>query len=315
MYGIQELTQRKRTKPEFVNPEPGGRSEKGSALIITLLLVSILVALVVDFVYEVYIDSAAFSNWSNAQRASLIAKSGQSLSTQYLQKLKLYKYTNERETLLPVNHDFGPGVSLLIKVEDENAKFNINSIIEPNGNTDKEELSSLKKMFEFLNINPDLALAVADWIDPDSEPRLANSEDDAKNDFLWSVDELRLIEGIDTIFDTIKPYVTVYKNTGSLLYLININTAEMPVLVSLHPDMTKTMAQDIIDKRENFPFEDTSELGNVVGNKIGDVLIGKKISVKSTNYRITTHAMVNGITRIIENVMNTSNNVLFWRET
>ncbi len=51
-------------------------NSSGSALIVTLLLISILTGLVVDFVYDVYIDTSSLSNWSNAQKASLIANQG-----------------------------------------------------------------------------------------------------------------------------------------------------------------------------------------------------------------------------------------------
>ncbi len=290
-------------------------NQKGSALIITLLLISILTALVVDFVYDVHIDSSSVSNWSNAQKASLISKSGQNMSTLYITEIKLSDYSDQQVVEMPSDYNFGPGTFLTIKIEDENSKFNINSIIEPNGNTNKEKLASLNKLFDFLDINPDLALLIADWIDPDSEPRLTNSEDNAKNAFLWSADELRLIEGINDIFDTIQPYITVHESRVSLVHQVNINTAEIPVLVSLHPDMTETLAQNIIDERINFPFESTAQVQNVPGmENIGPLLLGK-ISVKSSNFRITTRATVNEITRIIESVIDTSMNVHFWRET
>jgi len=315
MHLTQSIMLRTKNRIKRIPCESSAGNEKGSALIITLLLISIMVGLVVDFVYEVYIDSSSLSNWGNAQRASLIAKSGQTLSTLYLQEIKLSPYSYDPLIVLPIDHDFGSGTSLMVEIRDENAKFNINSIINANGLTNDKELASLKKLLEFLNINPDLALIIADWIDPDSEPRLTNSEDQAKNAYLWSVDELRLIEGADVIFDTIEPYVTVYSNAGSLVYLININTASKPVLVSLDPDMTDTLAQNIMDEREKFPFERTSDLNNVAGMEtIGQRLPGTKISVKSTNFRITTKASANGIMRIIESVIDTSMNVLFWRE-
>ena len=37
--------------------------------------------------------------------------------------------------------------------------------------------------------------------------------------------------------------------------LININTAKLPVLMSLHEDMTEPLAQRIIDYRETYTFE------------------------------------------------------------
>lgn len=285
-------------------------NQKGSALIITLLLITILTGLVVDFVYEVYIDSSALSNWSNAQKASLIAKSGQALSSEFITELKKEPYTDKREVALPVKQDFGPGVSLTVIIEDENSKFNINSIIEPNGLTNEKALSSLKKLLEYLNINPNLASAIADWIDPDSEPRLSDSENFAKNDFLWSADELKLIEGIDKIiFDKISPYITVFGNS-----LININTAEVPVLVSLDSEMTESLAKNIIDYRETAPFEDPSHIVRVSGMEtVGQRLLGK-VTIKASSFRTTANAAVNEITRIVESVMDSSVKILFWRE-
>ncbi len=285
-------------------------NEGGSALIITLLLVSILVGLVVDFVYEVYIDSSSLSNWGNAQKASLVAESGQVLSSRYLTVIKKYSYTDVREALLPVAMDFGPDAALMIKIEDENSKFNINSIIRQNGLTNEDALSSLKKLFEYLNINSDLSLAIADWIDPDSEPRLTGSEDIAKNTFLWSVDELKLIEGMDReTFDRISPYITVYGDGK-----ININTADLPVLVSLNKEITETLAKRIIDYRKDTPFEDPSYVQRVSGMEALGMLLMGKIESKSSYFRIISTARVNEIRRIIESVMDTSGNIYFWRE-
>ncbi len=315
---------RRAQNPEYSRNAPLWRpvkatvsNQKGAALIITLLLISIMVALVVDFVYNVYIDTSSLSNWGNTQQASLLAKSGQTFSTLYLKEAKLGKYTDERALTIPVDYDFGPGTSLIIEMEDENAKFNINGIIEENTKTNEKNLSALKKMFEFLNINPDLALIIADWIDPDSEPRLSNSEDSAKNDFLWSMDELRLIEGVDEIFDQIEPYITIYKNadtSSASSSLVNINTAEIPTLLTIHEDMTETLAQNIIEEREDTPFKTVSDVINVSGMDIvGQRFVGFS-TVKSTIFRIKSRATVNEITRIVESVMDTSSNVLFWRE-
>lgn len=288
------------------------KNQNGSALIITLLIVTVLVALVVEFAYQVYIDTTSLSNWKNAQQASLIAKSGQTFCTTYLAEFKKMKYTDAGEIILPVEKDLGAGVSIIIKIEDENAKFNINSIIRPNGTTEDKALSSLKKLFEYLNINTNLALVIADWIDPDSEPRLPDTEDIAKNAPLWSVDELKLIPGVSKdIFDKISPYITV---SDKWLWEININTAKLPVLVSLSNDMTESLAKRIIDYRENTPFEDKSQITRVSGLEGKGASLNLATTVKCSSFRITSAATVNGITRIIESVVDTSLNIYFWRE-
>jgi general secretion pathway protein K len=284
--------------------------KRGSALIITLLLITILTGLVVDFVYEVYIDTAALSNWGNAQRASLLARSGQAISTEVIAEVKNDTYTDTREVELPLPQKFGPNINLFIKIEDENARFNVNSIILPNGLTDDKAFPSLKKLLEYLKINPDIALFIADWIDPDSEPRIFGSEDVAKNDFLWSIDELKMIEGIDKEnFNKIIPYVTVYGNN-----LVNVNTTPLPVLMSLHPDMTESLAQSMVDYRESAPFESIGAVGNVSGLESISIDIQPKITVKASNFRVTAQASVNEITRMIESIVDTSMKIHFWRE-
>ncbi|UCD34317.1 MAG: type II secretion system minor pseudopilin GspK [Nitrospiraceae bacterium] len=288
-----------------------GAGCEGSALIVTLLLIAILTGLVVDFVYEVYVDTSSLSNWGNAQRASLVARSGQALSSEFIARIRDEKYTDRREVVLPVPLDFGSGVSLMVKLEDESARFNVNSIILPNGRTDEKGLSSLKKLFEYLTINPSIAESIADWIDPDSEPRLIDSENGAKNAPLWSMEELKQVQGMDSeSFGRITPFVTVYR-TGNM---ININTAELPVLLCLDHEMTETLARNIIDHREITPFENSGEVQNISGmGAIGQRLLGR-ISVKATSFRVTSHAAVHDITRVTESVMDSSMKISFWRE-
>ena len=283
-------------------------NQKGSAIIITVLIVTILVALVVEFAYEVYIDTSALSNWTNAQKASLIAKSGQTLRFKYIDMIKSDNILSEIE--FPVERDLGPNTQLTIKIEDENAKFNINSLIYQKGTINKQTLASLQKLFEYLNINTKLADTIADWLDSDSEPieGLSDSENNAKNALLQSIDELKLIPGIDkNTFDKISPFITVYGNN-----LINVNTANLPVLKSLHVDMTETLAQRIIDYRETTPFNDkfSGQLWDLIGININSTYI----TYKSSNFRVTTKATVNEITRVIESVVDKSKKIQFWRE-
>ncbi len=291
---------------------------KGSALIITLLLITILTGLVVDFVYDVYIETSSMSNWGAAQRASYIARSGHALSAELVESVNKEPYTDQRELVLPPWENFGPGVSLLVRITDENSKFNINNIIMNNGKTAPDAYPALKKLFEYLNINPNLTDTIADWIDPDSEPRLFDSEDLAKNAYLWSLDELKLITGIDDrVYNTISPYLTVHGNSkihGDSEIKININTAEIPVLVMLHPDMTESLAKSIIEQREISPFKERQEVLNVSGMKTIGINFGGRTVVKSTMFRVTARATVNDVTRVIESVMDTSAKIKFWRE-
>jgi general secretion pathway protein K len=285
----------------------------GAALIITLLLMTLITGLVVEFVYEVYIGTSSLANWRDAQKASLIAKSGQSITSNYIKGIKELSFTYYDELILPVELDFGPDTKLTVKVEDENAKFNINSIIYENGqDNDKEALPSFKRLLEYLKINPELADLIADWIDPDTIPRIGDSETNAKNSSLWDINEIKYIKGIDDeIFKKVSPYITVYGNR--LNTPININTAQLPVLISLDKAITEDFAEKIINYRESSPFESKEDIiGLSESNPL--VAIKHRLTVKSSYFRVTARAEVNGTTRVIESVIDTSMNIHLWRE-
>lgn len=281
-------------------------NQKGAALLITLLIVSILTGLAVDFAYEVYIGTSSLSNWSNAQKASLTAKSGQALASNLLKEMKELPPTSQSEVILPIEKSFGENTTLTVKLEDEEAKFNINSIISPDGHTpDTFAAVSLKNLLQSLNIKPDIADYIADWIDSDST---GGYEDNVKNAPLWSIEELKFIKGIDKeTFDKINPFLTVY-GSGK----ININTAKLQVLISL--GVTESEAKEIIYSRESAPYKEMNSIDISNVQNIQSKLSQVKFTVRSSNFRVTATATVDEITRIIESVTDTSMNIHYWRE-
>ncbi|MBL7049535.1 MAG: type II secretion system minor pseudopilin GspK [Nitrospira sp.] len=285
-------------------------NSKGSVLIVTLLIITILTALVTDFVYDVYIDTSALSNWSKAQQATMAARSGLVFSSNYLSEIEKETYTDIHNLEVPLNLGMPAGTFILIKVEDENAKFNINSLIYENGRTNEKALSSLKKLLEYLNINPELALYIADWIDPDSEPRAPGSEDIAKNSAFWNIDELKILPDmkIET-YNTLRPHITIFGDS-----MININTAGQEVLSSISNEITETMALQIIEYRSSGPFENKTALQNVPGFESAGISVLDRVTVKSSGFRITSKAIINDITRSVESIVQTSGKILQWRE-
>lgn len=287
------------------------QNKKGSALVIVLLLVAMITALVVEFAYEIYTDTSSVANWVDSQRASLIAKSGQAFSSEYMKEVKGKDYTYTKEITLPIPIDFGPNSLLILKVEDENAKFNINSIIYKNGELNKDTFPMLKRLLAYLSIDTSLADVIADWIDPDSEPRLSDSEKNAKNSYLRSVDELKYINGMNpSTYDKLSQYITVYGDN----YKLNMNTAELPVLMSLSDGMTEALGKKVIEYRESSPFKKNDDLFTGVGELTTVTMPMTYMIFKSEIFRIAAIAKSNEITRIIESVMDTSLIVHYWRE-
>jgi len=298
----------------------GGIDNKGMALVITLLVVAILTAVVVEFAYGVYISTNALHNWQTAQRLSLAAKSATRLGARLItanNSLYSYTYPGQMEIFQKIPFDEIDG-TILLRIEDENSKFNLNALVRPNGTPNNDVYAALQKMLKALNLKADIADRVVDWIDPDSEPRLRDSENSAKNGYLDSIDELLLIPGIDgESYERLVPYVTIYGfMQGSHVAKININGAAIPVLMSLAEGINADVATRIVRYREATPFATERDISAVIGNEIYTAISGD-IVIKGTAFRVLATAQTGNIKRIIESVIDISGSsrvIRYWKE-
>lgn len=296
-------------------------SEKGMALVLTLLIMAMITAMTVEFVYGVYTTNAGLYNWREAQKLSLVAKSGISLSTKVAsENHNRYSYTYPGSIEMPVENILkGFTGKIVIRVVDENGKFNINSLVWPNGTTNKTAFDSFVRLLRNLNLDENIAYRVADWIGGDIDPRRRDSAEGTKNDYLDSVDELLLVKGIDShAYDTLSPLVTVYGIENVFDHLININTAPRAVIMSLDGNITEDLAERVIHYRALEPFNRVSDLVKVAGfgGPLGQSLMNK-IVVKSSTLRITSVAEDDRIKRIIECVIVLKGNdflIVYWQE-
>jgi general secretion pathway protein K len=304
----------------FTLPQTRQQSQRGVALVLVLAIMAIITAMVVEFADEVYTANAALGNWRDARRLSLIARSGVTLQAEMIkdnQNRYDYTYPGTTETFLtsPTKNFNG---SIFVKTEDENAKFNLNAVISPNGTLNVKIYEAFKRLLASLALDERIADKVADWIDPDHEQRLPASEESAKNASLDSVDELFLIVDAASA-NKLLPYVTVYGIGNVNRDVVNINTASSFVLMALDDAMTQELAERIISYRSLEPFGKASDIVKVAGfeGALGQSLMGR-ITVKATNFRITSIAEENRIKRILECVIAKSGSsfiVMYWKET
>ncbi|MCL4476189.1 MAG: type II secretion system minor pseudopilin GspK [Nitrospirae bacterium] len=288
--------------------------EKGMALVLTLMILVLITAMVVEFSYGVYTSTSALHNWKEAQKLSFVSKSGVSLAVKTIAdipKTDLYRFPGRM--VIPVENILeGFSGTLIVTVEDENAKFNLNSLRIP------DSIKVLKRLLTNLGLDESIADRVADWIDADSEPRLRDSEEGAKNVFMDSVDELLLITGIDAqIYEALLPYVTVYGYGNTDDARININTAPVPVIMSLDARITKDRAEEVVNQRKLEPFASLGQLSRAgFDNTLITAISANATSGAPINFRIASVAEENGIKRVIEGVVKISGSgrVVYWRE-
>lgn len=301
--------------PPCTNSRARVADSRGMALVLTLLVVTLITAMIVEFAYAVYTGTNALHNWQTAQKLSLAARSGTKLASRLISEglsgpPMAYPGFRQFSHEIPLKDIAG---TITLRIEDENAKFNINKLGAPFGGTvkDRDPYSSFVRLLESLGLQKEIADRISDWVDANSEPRLRDSEKDARNSPLASIEELLLIPGIERdAYDKLLPYVTIYGD------LINRNSAGVPVLLSLSADISSDMADAIILYRESTPFDDTHDFDKVpVIGSVGLGLSGITVT-KGRYFRIVTTAESSGIKRVIECIVDAGagNVVKYWKE-
>lgn len=307
------------------------RGERGFALVATLLVTALMVALVVEFISEVYVDTSGRQGYVDGQRASLLAESGVEGAIRVLQ---LSLSTQSDFTSLgdqwakPLDFPDESG-DLRVSIEEENGKINLNYVAGPSGELNPTYAEATARLFRTLALPADDLLdSLADWIDSNELPKPGGGEDSyylsrkppygASNAPLITLEELLLVKGFSgNAFSAITPFVTVHADFAEGAF-VNINTAPKEVLLALDEKMTPSLAERIIDYRKSTPFKTRGELSRIAGMETIVASIRMPLRTRGSIFRIRSEGRVNGTSRIIEMVTNLSvtstPRTIYWRE-
>lgn len=308
------------------------RGEKGFALILTLIVTALMMAVLVEMIHQVYVDVSLSRGYRDGQQASLLAESGITGGTKLLQlSLQGKDYTALSDTwAAPVKLDDETG-SIEILVSEESSRLCINDLVQPNGEFEPNTLTALKRLGNQLKpqISENVWNALADWMDSDESPRSNGAETPyyqtikppyaAHNAKLATIVELSLVRGFTPEYiAALRPFVTIYAGQpGAPFSPVNVNTASKEVLVALDDGIDERMAERILEERRLKPFRSPGELSRIAGAEaISQRLVGK-VSVKGTLFRITSVARVKETARTVEVVLRMSGGMpelLSWQE-
>ncbi len=280
------------------------QNNRGIALILTILIVSLIIAFTIQFNRTMRAHVISSATNQNGLKALYAAKSGISCALAILkaddspevttlfelklkpnqEKTKIEDICGELEKLSPCSlGKFSPMENCEFEIIDECGKIQLNSLPameKPQSGKKKVDVASLLKRYsDQFGLEKDsgdigstgtfaTVYAILNWIDTDENNRDAwdYSEDSSKNKPFYSLSELRLIEGLSPddlsnitesdetnpekgensgktdLFDRFTENLTVFVANGGK---ININTAPLEVLMSLHQDMSEEMASAI----------------------------------------------------------------------
>lgn len=294
------------------------RNERGFALVLTLVVTALLVAVATEFIHGVYVDTSLQRNFVNLQQASLMADSGAKGGIALLRSLRqggnATALLQALERPLELEDEKG---KVSVTIEEENGKLNLNAVSEFHD-------QARRRLLRLRGLPEGISDAVADWVDGDRDPRPDGAEAPyyqalpapylPRDGRMETLGELGLVRGLSpALAQTLSPYATVYGTD----WAIDINTAPLPVLMALHDDMTEELARAVIDRRRQKPFASAGELTTVPGMDRIANSPGMQLGVKGTTYRLVSRATVGEAVRIIEAVVGldgTQPTYLYWRE-
>ena len=285
--------------------------ERGIALLLTLLVLTLLVALILEFDAEArreYRDAAAFRDNFKATvlaRAAVQAARGvlQQDSVKEKQTGQAFDAPTDLWAFPITNYAIGDGL-LNAQIEDELGKLNLNDLgIAGDLVAKAATVKKFKRLFELVQVNPDLVDAIIDWVDDNEVQEPAGAESlyyqaqrpsyKAANSKLQTLLELRLIKGVTPeIIAKLSKVVTVFPIDGGKP--VNINTAGPLVLQALDQRITQSMATEIIQAR---PFKTKVDLDRVGSFQEIGMQIRTQYDVKSDFFSARMTVTVNEVIR------------------
>ena len=200
-------------------------------------------------------------------------------------------------------------------IEDLQGRFNLNNLVQEDGQINLTALSMFQRLLAALDISPALVSPVIDWIDTDNFP---NDSDGAEEDWYLrlkpayrsanrpfvSVSELSLLRGFTPeIVTKLSPYVA----TLPLLTTVNVNTASAVVLAAMSDNMTIVMGKDMVEKRPQSGygsvevFLEQPVFANLDANVKQNVM--KLLGVRSQFFSVSAEAEIDNRRRVLTSVI------------
>jgi general secretion pathway protein K len=154
------------------------------------------------------------------------------------------------------------GGELFGRIEDLQGRFNVNNLVDQNGEVHEESLEQFRRLLTALGIDPRFAGIAADWLDTNQDAEFPDGAEDSiystrvppyrtANQLLSSVSELSALDLMDKAsLDTLLPHIVALPGRTA----ININTATGPVLQSLGEDISITDIEGLLLEREDGGF-------------------------------------------------------------
>ncbi len=183
-------------------------------------------------------------------------------------------------------------------IEDRQGLYNLNNLVR-NGISSPPDIAQFQRLLSLLGLSTELANALADWMDSDSETRNPGGAEDTyylsllkpyrnANRQLIELGELSRIKGYnENIIERLRPFVSVLP----VSLPVNVNFAPAEVLSAMIPNLNLADARMMIQQRRGKPYKDVIEFTQRLPRN--DMQLNSQdFSVTSTFFWVTGRARV-----------------------
>jgi general secretion pathway protein K len=258
----------------------GGRTsrERGVALITAVLMVALATMLAVEVGFRGFLDQRRSGTLFALDQGLQIALGAEAWAADFLKRdLQESQTDHFGETWarplppLPIE-----GGTVEGRLEDMQGRFNLNNLIHTDGTPNPTAVKQFERILAMLEIEPNWAIAMADWIDQDTQPGFPDGAEDtvytgmdpphlAANMPITRVSELLVLPGFGPErYARLRPYVSALP-VGTPL---NVCTAPGVVLDALSEDAREFSLNpdDLLKRRENACFPTLQDLRGSLGD-------------------------------------------------
>ena len=236
------------------------RNDRGIALVTVLMATALVAILAVGMTSAQQLNIRRTTNLLEGDQALLMAQGLEEWAVQLLLRDRQdgnndHLGENWAMGLIPTSVENG---SISGRIVDLQGRINLNNLSAGNQQYSSQTQDILERLFNSCEVESpyNTVLALADWLDPDSETRPGGAEDQTYllrqpayrtgNRLMISPTELMLVEGISPDnYQCLADQITTLRDAT----MININTANAMVIASLVGTITLADAEEIVRDR------------------------------------------------------------------
>jgi general secretion pathway protein K len=242
--------------------------QRGAAVIMVMLIVALATMLAAQIALQQDLWQRQVENQFNWGQARKIAIAGSDWARAVLAddaSNKKYEHPGERWAQRVPASPVENG-ELMGAIEDQQGLFNLNNLVR-SGASSPSDIAKFQRLLGMLGLPPELAIALADWLDADSEPQSPGGAEDsyylslphpyrAANRPIVELGELLQVKGYDAAtLDRLRPYVTALPVPTA----INVNFAPPEVMAAVLDNLPLADARMLAQQRIGAPFRTIEE--------------------------------------------------------